>query len=146
MLFVAAEGNSTGLTELAKLTLARVIRPMPVVRSARPAMRGSPISVGFHLPSAQPLSSEPTVGILDGGLTDQHVLGPFVTRYEKSDAKADDVEDYLGHGLGVTSALLFGPIEPGTDAARPFIRLNIVRRANVFRGSRCAIRLQRNHV
>lgn len=120
MLFMAAEGPQTALPELGKFTLVRVIRPMPLVRSARPITRGTPISVGFTMPTAQPLSSEPKVAILDGGLPAHHVITPYINRYVKSDGDSADVADYLDHGLGVTSAFLFGPIEPGQEAARPY--------------------------
>jgi len=120
MLFVAVEGPASGLDGLAQFTLLRVVRPMPKVRSARPIARSSAVAVGCTLPVADPLSSEPKVAILDGGLPDQHVLTPYVNHYERSDPDAADVPDYLEHGLGVTSAVLFGPVEPGGNAARPF--------------------------
>lgn len=120
MLFLAVEGNAVGLAKLASFTLVRVVRPMPAVRSARPIARSNPISISFRMPGAQPMSNEPTVAILDGGLPDLHVLDRFVTRYDKSDQDAADVPEYLEHGLAVTSAFLFGPIEPGGDAERPY--------------------------
>lgn len=120
MLFLAIEGDAAGLPLLGKFTLLRVVRPMPKVRSARPMPRANPVAVGFRLPAAHPLSTEPTVAILDGGLPTQHVLEAYIGRYEKSDPAANDVDDYVAHGLGVTSAFLFGPIEPGGTAARPY--------------------------
>jgi len=120
MLFLAARGDISGLEKLAQFSLLRVVRPMPIIRGSRPFTRGNPLSVGFSVPTAQPLSSEPRVAILDGGLPAKHVLEPFVTRYEKSDPDAADVEDYVDHGLGVTSAFLFGPIEPSVEAERPY--------------------------
>lgn len=120
MLFVAVEGDPINLVRLANFTLMRVVRPMPKIRSARPVVRSNPVSVGFRLPTAQPLSDEPTVAILDGGLPESHLLHPYVRRYEKSDPNSADVPGYLDHGLGVTSAFLFGPIDPGGDAARPY--------------------------
>ena len=120
MLFLAALGDSSGLGNLAKFSLLRVVRPMPPIRGARPVARGNPISVGFSIPTSQPLSAEPTVAVLDGGLPSKHVLEPFVRRYEESDPTAADVDDYVDHGLGVTSAFLFGPLEPSVEAQRPY--------------------------
>lgn len=120
MMFVPVEGDSAGLSALAQFTLMRVIRPMPVLRSVRPFARGLPIAVSFKLPGGQPISSEPSVAVLDGGLPHQHVLSPYVNSYIRSDDTAGDVADYLDHGLGVTSALLFGPVEPGEEAQRPY--------------------------
>ncbi len=120
MLFLALEGEVSRLPQLAQFTLVRVIRSMPKIRSARPIIRNNSVAVNFQLPVMQPLSTEPTVAILDGGLPVQHPLKPWIRRYEKSDETVADVPDYLGHGLGVTSAFLFGPIEPGGIAARPY--------------------------
>lgn len=120
MLFVAASGDPKGLGKLALFTMVRIIRPMPHIRGSRPFPRANAISVGFSLPSSSPLSSEPTVAILDGGLPGDHVLQPYVGRYEESDPLAGDADDYLDHGLAVTSAFLFGPIEPNSPAPRPY--------------------------
>jgi len=120
LLFIAVEGDSARLEDLAQFTLARVIRPMPHLRAARPVTRSVPLSVAFALPSAEPLSREPKVAVLDGGLPDEHALDRYVRRYFLADEHAQDVPAFLEHGLGVTSALLFGPIEPEDVAARPY--------------------------
>lgn len=120
MLFLAVEGDAAGLQNLGQFSLIRVVRPMPPLRAFRPFARGKALSLAFSMPRGQPLSNEPSVAILDGGLPNQHVLKPFVSRYLLSDASADDVPDYLDHGLGVTSAFLFGPLEAGVEAPRPY--------------------------
>lgn len=120
MLFVPVRGDRDHLQALARFTLMRVVRPMPPLRSFHPFMRATSLSVPFSLPSSAPLSSEPTVAVLDGGLPASHVLTPFIGNYVHSDPQGGDVASYLEHGLGVTSALLFGPIEPGYQAARPY--------------------------
>lgn len=120
LLFVAVEGDRSGLEPLAQFTLARVIRPMPQLRAARPVTRSMPLAVSFTLPSGEPLSREPKVAVLDGGLPDTHVTAPYVRRYFLADPDANDVPDFVEHGLSVTSALLFGPIEPGDAAERPY--------------------------
>jgi hypothetical protein len=120
MLFLPIRGSADRLPELARFALMRVVRPMPPLRSFRPLMRATPLSVPFEVPTAEPLSREPTVAILDGGLPSQHVMGQFVGKYVESDPSGDDVPEYLDHGMGVTSAVLFGPIEPGQEASRPY--------------------------
>ncbi|MBN3731326.1 S8 family peptidase [Burkholderia sp. Tr-20390] len=120
LLFLPVEGPQEHLERLALFTLMRVIREMPRLRAARPLTRSTPVAVSFDLPAGEPLSREPRVAVLDGGLPDAHVLGDYVRRYFLSDEDADDVDPYLAHGLGVTSALLFGPIEPGSQAHRPY--------------------------
>jgi len=118
--FVPVEGASNAMKRLAEFTFVRVIRPIPKMRGMRPAQRATGVSVGCQLPTVQPLSSEPKVAILDGGLPKHHVLGPWVRAYRRLDEKADDDPLGLEHGLGVTSAYLFGPIQPNSSAPRPF--------------------------
>lgn len=120
LLFVPVEGPQSQLAKLALFTLIRVVRPMPRLRSARPIFRSSKLPVAYELPSAEPLSREPKVAVLDGGLPEEHVLGGFVRRYFLADEEAVEVPEYTEHGLAVTSALLFGPIEPGQRAERPY--------------------------
>ncbi|MGY4829178.1 S8 family peptidase [Sphaerotilaceae bacterium SBD11-9] len=127
MLFVAVQGDRAGLEQLALFSLLRVLRPMPALRSSRPVVRSSPLALGFNLPNPTPLSAEPTVAILDGGLPEDHVLNSYVRRYEKSDPTAADSSEFLDHGLSVTSAFLFGPIEPRADAARPYSYVDHIR-------------------
>lgn len=120
LLFVAVEGDAANLERLAQFTLARVVRPMPHLRAARPVTRSMPLAVSFALPSGEPLSREPKVAVLDGGLPANHVIDGYVRRYFLADEDASDVPDFTEHGLAVTSALLFGPIEPETTAERPY--------------------------
>jgi hypothetical protein len=120
LLFVAVEGKASNLEQLSQFTLTRVVRPMPHLRAARPVTRSMPLAVPFSLPSGEPLSREPKVAILDGGLPPEHVLDPYVRRYFLADEDASDVADFTEHGLGVTSAVLFGPIEPEAAAERPY--------------------------
>ena len=120
MLFLAVAGAAHLIPELAQFSLVRTVRTMPTIRGARPMARGTSVSVGFTLPAADPISNEPSVAILDGGLPDDTVVKRYIGRYLRSDETAMDIDDYNEHGLGVTSAFLFGPIEPGAMAPRPF--------------------------
>lgn len=120
MMFVPVTGDAAAIPALSQFSLIRALRTMPTLRGARPVVRGSLVQIGFQIPTAAPLSNEPSVAILDGGLPAQHILGQFVRNYRKSDEGAQDIADYNSHGLGVTSAFLFGSIKPGGDAARPY--------------------------
>lgn len=124
LLFLPVEGDANDLESLAQFTLIRVIRAMPRLRGARPLSRGASTDASFELPSEPPLSIEPRVGILDGGMPTDHVLGEYVRRSFVSDAAAVPVPDFLEHGLGVTSAFLFGPIAPGKVAQTPYSYAN----------------------
>lgn len=120
LLFLPVSGNYAQVNQLAEFTLMRVIRPMPTLRSVRPPLRMAPLAINFKPSTVQPLSSEPSVAILDGGLPASSVISPYVKSYHESDETSPPVEDYLNHGLGVTSAFLFGPLEADEVAPRPF--------------------------
>lgn len=115
------------LEALSAFTFIRVVRPVPKLRGLRPVMRTGGISVGCDLPVEQPLSSEPKVAILDGGLPDKHPIGPWLSAYRELDQEADPEPVYTGHGLAVTSAFLFGPIKPNGVAERPYAYVDHVR-------------------
>jgi len=118
--FLPVEGNLDRVRQLADFSLIRVIQPMPRLRGFRPVMRTGAATVSCQLPQAQPLSSEPRVAILDGGLPSKHPLGAWVRSYKRMNETALDNPDGPGHGLAVTSAFLFGPIPPNGVAQRPY--------------------------
>ena len=118
--FLPVEGTHSSIRRLAEFTLVRVIRPMPQLRGIRPVHRSVGVKVACSLPTEQPLSPEPKVAMLDGGLPEQHSIAPWLRTYRKLDENAADDPSGLEHGLGVTSAFLFGPIAPNSTAARPY--------------------------
>ncbi|WP_447868506.1 S8 family peptidase [Rahnella aceris] len=118
--FMPIAGDEECLPRLAKFSFLRVIRPLPAMRSFRPITRGMPVGADINLPDVQPYASDIRVAILDGGLPASHVLEPWVTNYTHADASASDHPDGPSHGLGVTSAFLFGPLWPGEKASRPY--------------------------
>lgn len=125
--FVPVEGKHDAINRLAQFVLVRVIRPMPKLRGMRPVQRSSSVSVNCGLPIEQPLSSEPKVAILDGGLPKNHPIHPWLRSYRVLDENAEDDPQGLEHGLGVTSAFLFGPIPPNGTASRPFAYVDHLR-------------------
>ncbi|BBI98943.1 hypothetical protein FGKAn22_06360 [Ferrigenium kumadai] len=125
--FVPVEGKSEQIEKLAAFVFVRVIRPLPKLRGLRPVARTGGISVSCTLPAEKPLSSEPKVAILDGGLPKEHALTPWLGTYRVLDEKAEDDPEGLEHGLAVTSAFLFGPIQPNGIAARPFSNVDHLR-------------------
>ena len=125
--FVPVEGSRTQIDELANFVFVRVIRPVPKLRGFRPIQRSTGPSVGCHLPTEQALSSEPRVAILDGGLPAQHAIDPWLRSYRVLDEGAADDPGGIEHGLAVTSAFLFGPIQPNGAANRPFAPVDHLR-------------------
>lgn len=118
--FIPVEGSADSIKRLAEFSFVRVIRPMPKLRGMRPMQRSAGVDVACNLPREQPLSSEPKVAILDGGLPERHSIKPWLNNYRLLDEGAADDPEGLVHGLGVTSAFLFGPITPNSTAARPY--------------------------
>lgn len=125
--FVPVEGKHGNIQRLAEFVFVRVIRPMPKLRGIRPVHRSSGVLVGCSLPTEQPLSSEPRVAILDGGLPAHHAIGPWLRSYRVLDEHAEDDPQGLEHGLAVTSAFLFGPIVPNGVASRPYAYVDHLR-------------------
>lgn len=125
--FVPIQGDYRVIERLAKFVFVRVIRPVPKLRGMRPVQRTAGVSIGCTLPTEQPLSSEPKVAILDGGLPERHAIGPWLRSYRILDEDAEDSPDGVEHGLAVTSAFLFGPIPPNGAAARPFAYVDHLR-------------------
>ncbi|WP_434927866.1 S8 family peptidase [Shewanella sp. HL-SH2] len=118
--FVPIKGSQDKLKKLAEHSFIRVIRPIPQLRSFQPLVRGLPIASTAILPTEPPYASDVRVAILDGGLPKFHALTPWVNDYKISDSKATDHVGGPQHGLGVTSAFLFGPLSQGKEASRPY--------------------------
>jgi hypothetical protein len=118
--FVPIEGSHAGIEKLAEFTFVRVVRPVAKLRGLRPVKRSNEVFVTCQLPTEQPLSSLPKVAILDGGLPKSHAIEPWLNSYRVLDPDAHDDAGGVEHGLAVTSAFLFGPIQPGGVAQRPY--------------------------
>jgi hypothetical protein len=125
--FVPVEGASVNVEKLSEFVFVRLIRPMPKLRGMRPVTRASVVTLGCSLPTEPPLSSEPKVAILDGGLPENHTILPWLNSYRLLDPTADSDPSGLEHGLAVTSAFLFGPIQPHGIAQRPFAYVDHLR-------------------
>ncbi len=118
--FVPVEGDAKNIDKLSEFVFVRVIRKMPNLRGMRPVHRSNGIAVGCQLPTEQPISAEPKVAILDGGLPGKHTIDTWLRNYRKMDEAANDDPEGPEHGLAVTSAFLFGPILHSKEASRPY--------------------------
>lgn len=125
--FVPVIAEAETIQDLAQFAFVRVIRPIPKLRGMRPLKRSAGIALPCSLPTAEPLSAEPSVAILDGGLPEQHPLSKWVKSYRIMDDNAADDLDGTDHGLAVTSAFLFGSIDPKKTAERPYSFVNNIR-------------------
>lgn len=118
--FLPISGSSSSIETLGQFAFVRLIRNIPRLRGFRPIQRTRGITLVCQLPTEAPLSSLPRVAILDGGLPEKHALSNWINSYIKLDEDADSVGGGQEHGLGVTSAFLFGPVAPQNTAKRPF--------------------------
>jgi hypothetical protein len=100
------------------------------LRAAREAPRMRPVvrmnsftpSFKYELPDQDALDPTIRVVALDGGMP----VTPDLTRWSsrrKASGVGKAVPELVEHGLGVTSALLFGPIEQGAVLPRPYARV-----------------------
>ncbi|WP_319557968.1 S8 family peptidase [Thiomicrorhabdus sp.] len=118
--FVPVTGDQSKLSELAKHSFIRVVRPMPQLRGLPSISRSIQVGNRCELPKEPPISDDVRVAILDAGLPNSHSLEPWIRDFKQSDTSASDCTDGPIHGEGVTSAFLFGPIKPSQVIPRPF--------------------------
>jgi len=113
------------LDELAKFSFLRVAREMPSLRQFRPGLRSIPGFSTFpcKLPDRGPIDPTIRVAVFDGGLSETTDLGLWAKELTFPDVKAP-VAEFQEHGLAVTSALLFGPLQAGQDLPRPYAHVD----------------------
>ena len=120
--FLSARVPKTLHVEMAKYSFLRVAREMPRLRELRPATPVRSFSVAdfpCKLPQEGPLDTKLRVAVFDGGVPASANLKPWVARKVPPTVGAAD-RGSQAHGLGVTSAVLFGPIQKGEPLAQPF--------------------------
>ena len=118
--FVPVRGDPARLESLAEHSFLRTLRPISRLRSLRPFTRAGVADVPCSILAEPPVSFEPRVAILDGGLPPEHSVGTWLNGYRVMDPAAQDAAEGPAHGLAVTSAFLFGPIEPNGITAQPY--------------------------
>jgi Subtilase family len=112
--------------EMAKFSFLRVARLMPRLRQLHPMgiLRSSGLK-GFacKLPTRDALSPDLRVAIFDGGVPSDANLDKWVNR-KKASKLAAAHPDAQAHGLGVTSAVLFGPLKDGQPLPQPYANVD----------------------
>lgn len=119
--FVELEGKPEDADYIAQFSLVRAVRSMPSLRLLRPAIRtgGVDKSLKIDLPNVQPLDPSMKVAIFDGGIPEGHPITRWATLYE-APGVGDAIPELLEHGVGVTSAFLFGHIDPKIPLPQPY--------------------------
>lgn len=106
------------VTRLNQFAFIRTAREMPGLRPllrAKSKIKPFPVA----LPAIAPLDSQLRAAVFDGGIPTKNALKPFAVAHEPPDI-GDPVEEYLDHGVAVTSAVLFGPLAKGEPLPRPY--------------------------
>jgi hypothetical protein len=118
--FLELEAPKSKMKDVAAFSLVRVARPMPPLRMLRPAIRTAGVGTDtVVLPNEGPVDPNIRAAIFDGGLPKDHILTKWATPIDAPGVGPAD-STLLKHGVGVTSAFLFGHLQPNKLAPRPF--------------------------
>lgn len=122
--FLEIEAPRNKMEAVATFSFVRAIRPMPPLRMLRPTIRTAGISTDVAvLPKEGPLDATIRAAIFDGGLPPKHVLTKWATPLDAPGVGPAD-EKLVRHGVGVTSAFLFGHLQPNKPAPRPYAQVH----------------------
>lgn len=118
--FVELDAPVDNAKSIAKFAPVRVLRQMPKLRMIPPRLRASRLPTQtIQLPRKGPVDPAIRVAIFDGGVPKDHSLNAWAKPINPlgSTGTRPNCE---WHGVAVTSAFLFGHIDPTKPAARPF--------------------------
>lgn len=122
--FLELDAPSDRAREIATFSTVRALRRMPELRLLRPTIRSSSAEAPSPaLPNQPALSEDVRVAIFDGGLPEDHPLTEWATPYELEGMQPGTPEFYE-HGVTVTSAALFGHIDPRREIPRPYASID----------------------
>lgn len=110
--------------EIATFTVVRALREMPRLRMLRPTIRAATLpGQKLILPTEPALDPSIRVAVFDGGILDGHPLTTWANPIEAHSVGSPHAE-FLKHGVGVTSALLFGHLDPKTPPSAPYANID----------------------
>ena len=112
-------------TAISTFTVVRALREMPRLRMLRPTVRtiATPVEE-LRYPDEEAIDLNLKVAIFDGGLPDDHAVTSWATPIDATGVRGGHVE-LTRHGLGVTSAFLFGHLHPEERAPRPYAHVHM---------------------
>jgi hypothetical protein len=118
--FVELEAPVDLADQIATFTPVRALRQMPTLRILRPTFRSSRVPMeDLALPTRGPLDPGIRAAIFDGGVPRGHPLGKWAKTIEPPGI-GNTIPELQKHGVGVTSAFLFGHIDPSKPLGRPY--------------------------
>lgn len=115
-------------SELASFAFVRVVRGMPALRPFRPGIIRRQPGFSVTLPKEGPVDTKLRAVIFDGGIpaAAQADLSSWVSVINPTGIGAPRPA-FEEHGLAVTSAFLFGPLQNGEPIQRPVCAVDHVR-------------------
>jgi len=119
---MTATATRAAVVKLARFSFLRAIRPLPEPRPLEEPQILRAAAQRARLPQEPAVDPNLTIAIFDGGLPTNHPFSLWVRTIEPP-AHHDigrPVPGFQAHGIAVTSAALFGSIEPNVLASRPF--------------------------
>ncbi len=118
--FIPVRVPRNRLEDMAKFSFLRVAREMPRLRELQPLSTGrSAKTFPVQIAHAEPINNDIRVVVFDGGVPDA-ILSPSLVSRKKAPDVGGAVAESQIHGLGVTSALLFGPLDQGAVPPQPY--------------------------
>lgn len=119
--FLELEATDETIDDIAQFSLVRVIRIMPSLRLLRPAIRSNDLdtSTRVTLPDTGPLNPNIKVAIFDGGIPENHPICKWAKPIDGINI-GRSYPALFEHGVGVTSAFLFGHIDPKKPLPQPY--------------------------
>lgn len=116
--FIPMHATREKISKVVDFSFLRALRTMARITPLDPLVRGLVPGFRVDLPTEDAVARDVTVAIFDGGLPDNHGLNQWVNLREPPGIGAPILAAQK-HGLSVTSAFLFGPLELGQPAQRP---------------------------
>ena len=118
--FIQLDAPTALTEEIALFTPVRAIREMPKLRMLRPTIRSAGLPThSLILPTEAPVDANIRTAIFDGGLKSDHPMSEWVNSFDTTGLGATSAE-FTQHGTQVTSAYLFGHIDPNAPMPRPY--------------------------
>ncbi|WP_342545801.1 S8 family peptidase [Lysinibacillus sp. FSL K6-4013] len=125
--FIPVYATPTCAKQLAQFTYVRVLRSMPQLRTFNPDSQRKFGENKISLPEEEEIEPNMKVAVFDGGIPKNSPIMQWVNLIEPDGIGPED-EEFLEHGLGVTSAVLFGSIDPKTEVvSRPICKVDHIR-------------------
>ncbi|GAB5507903.1 MAG: hypothetical protein Rhirs2KO_30660 [Rhizobiaceae bacterium] len=111
------------LEDVLEFAFLRILREAPRIVPFDPVVRSVGHAFPVELSSEDAIAPDLSVAIFDGGLPDGHGLEKWVTLHDAPNVGAPSAAGQR-HGLAVTSAFLFGPLNQGEIPAQPYANVD----------------------